>query len=79
METIIFDTLAYANKLKTVGVPEQQAEIQAETLAEIIESNLVTKRDLKELELRLKYDLTLRFGGMLAVSTTILAVLMKIL
>lgn len=50
MATIVFDTLAYAKKLRAAGVSEQQAEIQAEALAEIIDENLATKRDIKELE-----------------------------
>ena len=86
MSTIAFDTLAYAKKLKTVGFTEEQAEVQAETLAKIIEDKLTTKRDLKELELnlkheieKLKHDLTLRLGGMLAVGIGTVAALIKIL
>ncbi len=37
MATITFDTLAYAKKLKAAGVPEAQADIQAETQRETIE------------------------------------------
>ena len=44
---IAFDTLAYAQRLKKVGVPEAQAEVQAQTFAEIIDNNLATKTDLK--------------------------------
>ena len=61
---LAFDTLRYANKLKAAGVPEKQAEVQAEALAEIaeiVDENLATKhdielirRDTKELELRLE-------------------------
>ncbi|CAN5390320.1 hypothetical protein BH10PSE19_BH10PSE19_01520 [soil metagenome] len=47
---IIFDTLAYAKKLKAVGVPEAQAEVQASTFAQIIEEQIATKQDLKEVE-----------------------------
>ena len=50
----LFRTLAYANKLKAVGVPTQQAEVQAEALAETIESNLATKRDMNELKRDMK-------------------------
>ena len=57
--TIVFDTLRYANKLKAAGVSEKQAEVQAETLAEIIDDNLATKRDLKELELKLEEKIEL--------------------
>ena len=34
MAAIAFDTLKYARKLKEAGVPEQQAEAQAEGMAE---------------------------------------------
>ena len=64
--TITFDTLAYVKKLKAAGVPEKQAEVQAETFAEIIEDRIATKhdilllkQDLKELELSLKQELRL--------------------
>lgn len=77
--TIAFDTLAYAKKLRAAGVPENQAEVQAEAFAEIIEERLATKQDLKALELRLKHDLTLRLGGMMAASIAIVAALVKLL
>lgn len=83
--TITFDTLAYAKKLIAAGVPEKQAEVQAEALAEIVEDQLATKHDLKELELALRRDikelelrLTLRFGIMLAAAVTILAAIIKL-
>ena len=53
----VFDTLAYAKKLKAVGVPDEVAEVQAEALAEIVEERLATKRDLKELEEATKRNL----------------------
>ena len=53
MSAIVFDTLAYAKKLKHAGVPEAQAEVQAEAMAELVEERLATKRDLRELEERL--------------------------
>ena len=78
-QAAIFDTLAYSKKLKAVGFTEEQAEVQAETFAEIIDEKLATKQDLKELELRLKHDLTLRFGSMMAASIVIIAALVKLL
>ena len=54
---IAFDTLAYTKKLKAAGVPEKQAEVQAEALAEIVDERLATKQGLKELELCLKQGL----------------------
>lgn len=55
--SIVFDTLAYAKKLKEAGFSEQQAEVLAESQAEIIEGNLATKQDLKELEAHIKAHL----------------------
>ena len=46
MATLAFDTLAYPKKLKAAGVPEKQAEMQAEAFAEIIEDRLATKQDI---------------------------------
>ncbi len=82
MATLAFDTLAYSKKLKAAGVPEKQAEVQAEAFAEIIEERLTTKqdimmlrRDMKELEVRL----TIRLGIMMAASIAIVATLVKLL
>jgi len=84
--TVVFDTLAYAKKMKAVGFTEQQAEAQAEALAEIVENRLATKqdieglrRDIKELEIRLRHDLTIRLGGMLVAGIAIVATLVKLL
>jgi hypothetical protein len=54
---IPFDTLSYAKKLKSAGFTEEQAEIQAETFLAIVQEQLVSKRDLKELENELKKDI----------------------
>lgn len=45
---LIFDTLQYANRLKAAGVPEKQAEAQAEALREIMDAKLATKKDLEQ-------------------------------
>lgn len=90
MATIVFDTYAYIKKLRAVGFTEEQAAVQAETIAELIDEQLATKkdladllvavrRDMNEMELRLKYDLTLRLGAMMAASIAIVAALVKLL
>ncbi len=85
--------MAYSKKLKAAGFTEQQAEVQAEAFAEIIEDRLATKqdililqRDIKELEASLKRDmkelelrLTVRLGLMMAGSIAIVATLVKLL
>ena len=73
--TIAFDTLAYAKRLIAAGVPAKQAEIQVEIFAEIIDEQIATKRDLKEMEMRI----TIRLGSMMAASIAIVAVLVKLL
>lgn len=40
MESIIYDTLAYVKKLKQVGFTDEQAEIQAEEIARILNENI---------------------------------------
>ena len=70
-----FNTLLYVKKLRAAGFSQEQAEAQAEALVEIIDENLSTKRDLKELESRL----IIRLGTLIAFSTGILATLIKIL
>ncbi|MBU2766651.1 DUF1640 domain-containing protein [Acidithiobacillus ferrivorans] len=80
MATLTFDTLKFANKLKAAGLPPDQAEAQAEALAEVIELNiqdLVTKDDiiasLKDLEQRL----IIKLGGMMVVAVGVIVALVK--
>lgn len=54
-------------------MPEPQAEILAEEHTRLIEEHLASKRDLLEMENRLKYDLTIRMGGIAAATVSILA------
>ncbi len=67
MAAITFDTLKFANKLKSAGVPEKQAEAEAEALAEALEVNLK--------ELVTKEYLDVKFQQELAPIRTDLAVL----
>jgi hypothetical protein len=63
MATIAFDTLKFSNRLKAAGVPDKQAEAEAEALKEVLSDfaaerldDLATRRDLKELELALQHN-----------------------
>ena len=47
------DTLAYAKKLIEAGVPQKQAEVQAEALSEALKGDVATKGDIKELEVKM--------------------------
>ena len=78
MSALLFDTHAFVKELTEAGMPEAQAEVLARLRATLIDEKLATKRDLKELELRLKHDLTLRLGSMMVVAIGVVAVLVKL-
>jgi hypothetical protein len=82
MTSIVFDTLQCAKRLEGAGFTRQQAEAQAEEIAKVIDEQLATKKDvreikkeIKELEERLSYKLTTRLGGITATGVAILAAL----
>jgi len=62
MAAVTFDTLKFSKRLEEAGVPQAQAESQAQALAEVLDarlSELATKQDL-QLELApLRSELTL--------------------
>ncbi len=45
---LTFDTLAYVKQLEAVGVPREQAEVQAHALRQIIDEKLATKMDIAQ-------------------------------
>lgn len=82
MAAITFDTLKYANKLKSAGVPDKQAEAEAEALSEALEVNLkelTTKEylshELRDLEHRLDAHFE-RIDGELKLNRWMLGVLL---
>ncbi len=89
MATITFDTLKFSKRLKDAGVPDKQAEAEAEALSEVLEVNmteLVTKedltreadllrRDMREMEQRI----VIKLGALMAASIGIVAALVKLL
>jgi len=48
MPSIVFDTYAYVKKLEAVGFTEEQAAVQAESLASLIDEQLVTSTALQK-------------------------------
>ena len=80
MATFTFDTLKFANKLKAAGLPPEQAEAQAEALAEVIEINvqdLVTTEDLTASLKDLEQRLIIKLGGMMVVAVGVIVALVK--
>lgn len=74
-----FDTVAYIDELEKAGVSEAQAKVQARALTKLVDSNLATKHDIKELDLKienfraelkkdielLRKDLIIKLGSMI--------------
>ena len=75
----MFNTLKYARKLEAIGLPRDQAEAHIQIIAEIIEGDLVTKQDLKDLEHRLVIKLTAIFGSTVTVAIAAFAAIAKML
>lgn len=71
--TIVCEILEYENTLREGGIPEKQIKAQVKALANIVESNLSTKQDLRELELRI----IIKMGAMLVAAIGILNFLLK--
>ena len=61
MTTITFDTYHFVERLEKAGMPREQAvafaEAQKESLAEALDSGLVTRGDLFEVKAELKADI----------------------
>lgn len=76
--TMIFDTLQYTKKLTAVGVPQSQAEAQAEAIKELIDDKLVTKQDLKTALRELELRMTIKLGGIVIGGISLLVIMMKL-
>ena len=82
MSAITFDTLKFANRLKSAGVPAAQAEAEAEALADVMEiagRDLVTKEYLDTRLIQLEQRMIIKLGGLMVVAVGIVATLVKIL
>jgi hypothetical protein len=86
MASAIFDTHAFVKRMTAAGMPMEQAEILADEHARLLGEQLATKQDvallradLVVLEQRVKDQLTIRVGGMLAAAVAIIAALVKLL
>jgi hypothetical protein len=73
-----FDTLAYAKRLRSAGISQEQAEAHAEAAKDFIMAELVTKTDLQAAMDALSLRLSVRLGIMLATGIGILAAIIKL-
>lgn len=53
----MFNAIKYSKQLEEAGFSREQAEAQLEVMTEILEGDLTTKEDLKNVEMSLRNDL----------------------
>lgn len=78
----MFNTLSYTKKLEQAGVSREQAEAHIQIIAEIVEGDLSTKQDIKDLKdeiQKMEYRLTIKLGAFLAATATMLVGVMAAL
>jgi hypothetical protein len=67
-EQILFDKLAFIDRLKRAGIDDDQARAHAEAMAEALRESVATKRDIAEVKHEIALavrDMTIRTGAML--------------
>jgi hypothetical protein len=93
MASAILDTHAFVKRLTAAGMPEPQAEILAEESTRLVGEQVATKQDvallradidllradMTAMEQRIKDQLTIRLGAMLAAAVAIVGPLVKLL
>lgn len=83
---LVFDTLAFAEKLEKVNFTRDQAKILTEEIRNILDDNVATKQDLLEVKRDLqvqieqsKNELLKWMIGLLLAQTGVVAALVKLL
>lgn len=90
---LTIDTLAMAQRLRAVGVPEAQANEQVEIIAEVFEHNISTKHDIevirKDIEgvraelktemYQMKSNIIIWVAGLLLAQAALITTLQKLL
>lgn len=81
----MLNTFKYTKQLEDTGFSRAQAEMQLQVIAEIMEDNLATKRDLhlsvERMEhkmLQMEYRMTIKMGTMLTIAVGVLATINKL-
>lgn len=73
----MFNTLQYTKKLEAAGVTREQAEAHIQIIADLVEGDLVTKQDIRELESRLIIKLTAILGTIVTATIAIVSFILK--
>lgn len=70
----MFDTLRYSKVLEAAGISRDQAEAHIKIIAEIVEGDLATKQDVRELKdemQKLEYRLVIKLGSIVVATITL--------
>lgn len=70
----MFNTLKYSKALEATGVSREQAEAHVQMMAEIVEDELATKQDVKDLKnelQQLEYRLIIKMGVLVGTIVTL--------
>jgi hypothetical protein len=70
----MFDTLRYSKVLEAAGISRDQAEAHIKIIAEIVEGDLATKQDIRELKdelQKLEYRLIIKLSGAVGAIVTL--------
>ena len=74
----MFNTLTFSKILEDAGVPRAQAEAHVQVLAEIVQSDLATKQDLKRDLKELEYRLVVKLSAIMGIMFTALGAMTAI-
>lgn len=78
----MFNTSRYSQILEAVGMPQEHAEAHVTIIAEIIEGELATKQDMKEIKdemQKLEYQLVIKLGALVTVAIAVAVTVLKII
>lgn len=78
----MFNTLKYAKILEESGLPRNQAEAHMQIITAVVEEDMATKSDIKELRLELqgfKNEIIVKLGIMITVVLPITLALLQFL
>ena len=73
-DNLIFNTLQYSNRLKKAGVSEEQANVHAEAIADLVDNRMATKKDLEQI----KNNLLIKLGGMMVTGVALIVFLLRL-
>jgi len=89
MNALHFDSLTYANRLKSAGMESGLAEVQASAMTEVIQGHfqtLSTKQEVQQLgndlrkEMRLlEQRMVIKLGSLMVLAIGVVATLVKVL